>query len=272
MSFIQGVDMSNIKKINTVTVDVHAATLLTEIDFTALAPADWTGESTVSLDGKAWDIQNGGNANAFGPDGSTLVLHPKGTAVGDWYNTNRSTPSIAIDLSDLDSSLTDSCRYAVQIITPGFQSPGGNYARLLFGFYNPASTNKGYGPVFGLYHNGGNDAIYWIQGSNDEAADSSVGFTGSEQTFWVYLESNGLWTTYTSDSQDTTVDGGTKVGTVWASISSPSQIGRGADLTTGLLTKPSTARVVLTSVGYNATTTGPTMNIDSLRVWKLSND
>jgi len=271
MSFIQGVEMSNIKKINSVTVDVHAATLLTTIDFTSLSSADWTGESTVSLDGNTWSILNGSNANAFGPNGSTLVLHPKGTSVGDWYASNRTSPGLAIDLSDLDSKLTDSSRYAVQMITDGHQDQGANYARLLFGFYNTAATSKGYGPLFGNYYNGA-EAIYWIQGSNDEGADSSTGFTGNEQTYWVYLESNGLWTTYTSDSQDTTVDGGTKVGTVWASISEPNQKGRGADLSTGLLTKPSTARVVLTAIGYHNVTTGPTNNIDSLRVWKLSND
>ncbi len=262
--------MSNIKKINNVTVDVHAATLLADIDFRSLSSADWTGESTVSLDGKTWDVQNGGNANAFGPDGSTLVLHPKGTSAGDWYNHLRTSPAIAIDLSDLDENLTDSSRYAVQIITPGFQSPGANYARMLIGFYNVASTNQGYGPVFGTYHNG-QDAIYWINGANNEAADTD-GFTGSEQTYWVYLESNGLWTCYTSDAQDTTVDGGTKRGTVWASISGPNQKGPGSDITTGLLVKPSTARVVLTAIGYHNVTTGPTNKIDMLRVWKLSND
>jgi len=268
---IQGVEMSNIKNMNGVTVDVHEATLLTEIDFTSLSAADWTGESTVSLDGNTWSILSGSNANAFGPDGTNLVLHPKGTSVCDWYNASRTSPGLAIDLSDLDSNLTDSARYAVQIITPGFQSQAANYCRLLMGFYNTAATTKGYGPLFGNYYNG-TEAIYWINGANDEAADSSEGFTGAEQTYWVYLESNGLWTCYTSDSQDTTVDGGTLRGTLWSSISGPNQKGRGADITTGLLTKPSTARVVLTAIGNHNATTGPTNNINSLRVWKLSND
>jgi hypothetical protein len=274
-SAIQGVDMSNIKKINNVTVDVHAATLLAEIDFTTLSSADWTGESTVSLDGKTWDILNGAGATTFGPDGSTLVLNPKGTnsmTQNDWYSTRRTAPALAIDLSDLDSNLTDSARYAVQMITPGFQGGSGNYDRLMIGFYNTAATTQGYGPLFGNYYNTGilgNDAIYWIQGGTSEVSDT-VGFTGNEQTYWVYLESNGLWTCYTSDSQDTTVDGGTKRGTVWASVSSPSMAGRGTDITTGLLTKPSTARVILVGIGHFVTG-GPTYNIDSLRVWKLSN-
>ena len=265
--------MSNVKKINNVTVDVHAATLLADIDFRSLSSADWTGEATVSLDGKAWTILNGGNANAFGPDGSTLVLHPKGTSAGDWYNTARTSPALTISLNDLDPNLTDSSRYAVQMITPGFQSQSANYSRLLMGFYNTADTTKGYGPLFGNYYNGG-EAIYWINGAADEAAESeeAKGFSGNEQTYWVYLESNGLWTCYTSDSQDTTVDGGTKMGTLWSSISGPNQKGRGADITTGLLTKPSTARVVLTAIGNHNATTGPTNNINSLRVWKLSND
>jgi|TARA_Y100000034_G_scaffold31019_1_gene37897 hypothetical protein len=261
--------MSRIKGISGVELD--GSVLLTEIDFTSLSSADWTGETSVSLDGKTWDIQNGGNANTFGPDGSTLVLHPKGTGVCDWYGAKQDTPALAIDLSDLDSSLTDSSRYAVQIITPGFQSPAGNYARMLFGFYNTAAKTKGYSPLFGTYHNGV-DAIYFFLGAAEETGDSSAGFTGSEQTYWVYLESSGLWTCYTSDSQDATVDGGTKRGTLWASVTGPNMRGRGADLSTGLLTKPSTARVVLTAAGYHAVSTGPSNNIDSLRVWRLSDN
>ena len=262
--------MSNVKKINNVTVDVHAATLLADIDFRSLSSADWTGEATVSLDGKAWTILNGGNANAFGPDGSTLVLHPKGTSAGDWYNTARTSPALTISLNDLDPNLTDSSRYAVQMITPGFQSQSANYSRLLMGFYNTADTTKGYGPLFGNYYNGG-EAIYFFLGAAEEAANPGSP-AGSAQTYWVYLESNGLWTCRTSDSQDTTVDGGTLIGTLWASVSSPSMKGRGADITTGLLTKPSTARVLLVAIGNHASTAGPTNNIDSLRVWKLSND
>jgi hypothetical protein len=273
-SAIQGVDVANIKNINN--VDMPAAggtTLLAEIDFTSLAPADWTGAGTVSLDGKTWSILNGAAATTFGPDGSTLVLHPIGTNNGtqnDWYGANRNSPALAIDLSDLDASLDDTARYALQIITPGFQSCTNNYSRLMIGFYNTASTAQGYGPLFGLQWNSG-DKLYWVQGNNNESA-TGTGFTGSEQTYWVYLESNGLWTCYTSDVQDTTADGGTKRGTVWASAPSPNMTGRGADLTTGLLTKPSTARVVLTGVGHHTGLTGPTLNIDSLRVWRLSDE
>ena len=261
--------MANMKKVNGATV--QEAILLTEIDFTALDSDDWIGESSVSLDGRTWDILNSSNANTLGPNGSTLVLHPKGTGVCDWYASNRTSPGLAIDLSDLDPRLDDSARYAVQIITPGFQSVVQQYARLLLGFYNTASTARGYGPVFGLQYHSGANKLYWIQGSNNEAS-TSTGFTGSEQTFWVHLESNGLWTCYTSDAQDTTVGGGTKRGTVWASIPSVNVHGVGADISTGLLTKPSTARVVLTACGYNGVSTGPTLNIDSLRVWRVSSD
>lgn len=54
---------------------VTATASVTSTDMSALASADWTGESTVTFAGVTWTLENAANMTTMGPDGSTgLVL------------------------------------------------------------------------------------------------------------------------------------------------------------------------------------------------------
>ena len=57
-SLINGVEMANIKNVDGIDAPPASVTLLSDLDFTTMTSDDWTGESTVSLNGQTWTIGN----------------------------------------------------------------------------------------------------------------------------------------------------------------------------------------------------------------------
>ena len=257
--------MANIKNVDGIDAPPVSITLLTDLDFTTMSSDDWTGESTVSLNGQTWTIGNGGNANEFGPDGSNLILEPKISGGGsgiDWHGSTHTAPRLYIKLSALDSSLNASAEYVIQTVCNSFPAGGADYARYMSGFWSDDARTRGFDSLFGTQHNGSNKR-YFYRGGSDEAQESA---DGDELSFYTKLSPNGFNPCRTSDSADgNTPTGGTYAGAIYASPSSPQNAGAQQTLT---LTASAPVNVGIVFVG-DTSGAQPTYTVNRLRIWKI---
>jgi len=263
---ISGVGMTKIKSIGGIEVPPVSITLLADLDFTIMDSADWTGESTVSLNDQTWTIGNGSNANEFGPDGSLLIFHPKGTdGMGgrDWWETGRTGPYLSIKLSDLDDDLDATAQYVIQTVCDEHPDAVTNYARLMAGFWSDDAASRGYTCLFGQ-GNDGTAKSYFYMGGTDQCWCPT---DEDELTYYTYLNPTGFNEARTSTNADgNTPMGGTFRGAIYASAQDPQKVGEQRTLT---LTASAQVNVGFVAVGYHASTSGPIFKIDRLRVWKL---
>jgi hypothetical protein len=261
-SLINGVEMANIKNVDGIDAPPASVTLLTDLDFTTMASASWLAESSVTLDGQAWKIGNGSNANDFGPNGSNLILHPKDSGTGNWWVGVRTGPYFSIKLSALDSNLDATAQYVVQTVCNSFPSPGDNYGRFMAGFWSDDANGRGYTCLFGTQWDGGNKRYFYV-GENEQAT-STAG--GDELTFYTELNPSGFNACRTSTSADgNTPNGGTYNGAIYASPSSPQNSGAQQTLT---LTASAPVNVGIVFVG-DTTGVQPTFTVNRLRIWKI---
>jgi hypothetical protein len=243
--------------------DNISVTLLADLDFTTMTSASWTGESTVDLGDQTWTIGNGSNCNSFGPNGSTLILNPKGTSVCDWWGTTRTGPNLSIKLSALDDDLDSSAQYVVQTVCNEHPAGIASYARLMAGFWSDTAASRGYTCLFGHGYDGAAKS-YFYMGNGDQCWCST---DGDELTFYTYLNPTGFNEARTSTSADgNTPTGGTFRGAIYASTQDPQKIGEQRTLT---MTASAPVNVGLVGVGWHGQSGGATYKIDRLRVWKL---
>jgi hypothetical protein len=265
-TIINGVEMANIKKVDGIDAPPVSVTQLADLDFTTMTSASWTGESTVSLSGQTWTIGNGGNSNAFGPNGSLLFWNPKGSSAGDWYSTSRTGPYLSIKLTDIDENFQTggSAEYVIQVVCNEFPDGTANAARLMCGFWSDDKPDRGWTNLFGTQYFTGTPNLYCFMGGSNE---SRFADDGDELTFYNYLSPSGWNQARTSDAKDgNTPHGGTIRGANYCSPSDPQRCGSQGTLT---LTASAAINVGIVAVGHHGVTTGPTYKVDRLRVWKL---
>ena len=254
--------MANIKNVDGIDAPPVSITLLSDLDFTTMSSDDWTGESTVSLNGQTWKIGNGGASTVFGPNGSNLILEPKASSAGDWYGSNRTGPYLGIKLSALDSSLNASSEYVIQTVCNAYPGGGANFARFMAGFWSDDAVSRGYTCLFGTQYNGGDKFYYYVGGTQEAIANAG----GNELTFYTKLSNNGFNGCRISTSADgNTPTGGTYKGAIYASTDSPSIAGTQQTLT---LTGSAPVNVGLVFVG-DTSGAQPTFTVNRLRIWKI---
>jgi hypothetical protein len=91
----------------------------TTLNFTDEDSADWTSESTVTVDSVTVHVINGGNASTLGPDGSTGAVD-RTNGVQGWPAGSRAAPLLSVQLSDLIADLAagDKVGVCVDFATP----------------------------------------------------------------------------------------------------------------------------------------------------------
>jgi len=265
-STINGVEMADIKNVGGVDAPPASVTLLADLDFTTMTSASWRGEDTVSLNSQTWTIGYGSNANEFGPNGSLLIFHPKGTTAGDWWGSDRTGPYLSIKLSNLDSSLEagGDAQYALQVVCDEYPSGSASNARFGLGFWSDDSPSRGYTALFGTQYFGGQEHQFYFGGDTTEDRTTE---DLAHRTFYCYLNPTGFHQCLASTSKDGNDPyGGTSQGDIFGAGSGPNAIG---DQPTLLLTASAQVNVGIVGIGYHNVTTGPIFKIDRLRVWKL---
>ena len=255
--------MADIKNVGGIDAPPAGITLLADLDFTTMTSASWRGEDTVSLNGQTWKIGNGANSNQFGPNGSTLIFHPKGTNAGDWWGSARTGPYLSIKLASLDADLDATAQYVIQTVCDEFPAGVDTYARFLTGFWSDDGTSRGYTNLFGVQDNG-SEVLYYYLGGTEQGAENS---DEDELTYYTYLNPTGFNEVRTSTSEDgNTPRGGTAKGAMYAAAAAPETTG---DQRTLLLTASAPVNVGIVGVGRTSATTGPVYKVNRVRVWKL---
>tara|TARA_R110002020_G_scaffold23141_2_gene77375 strand:- start:2528 stop:3349 length:822 start_codon:yes stop_codon:yes gene_type:complete len=266
-SVINGVEMANIKTIAGVDAPSAGATLLADLDFTTMTSASWRGEDTVSLSGQTWTIGNGDNSNQFGPNGSELIFHPKGTAAGDWWQNSRTGPYLSIKLSDLDSDLQagGDAQYAVQVVCKNYPSGAASNCRFLVGYWSDDSPARGYTALFGNQYFSGQEHEYYFGGySTEDRTTEDV----NHRTFYCHLNPSGFHECFASLTKDgNNPHGGTSRGSIFCGTTNPNSLG---DQPALRLTASAPVNVGIVAVGDHLANTGPVYEIERLRVWKLN--
>ena len=266
-SLINGVEMADIKTIGGVDAPPASVTLLADLDFTTMTSASWRGEDTVSLNSQTWKIGNGANSNQFGPNGSVLIFHPKGTSAGDWWGNDRTGPFLSIKLSALDSDLEagGDAQYALQVVCNEYPSGAASNCRFGIGYWSDDSPDRGYTALFGNQYFGGQEHEFYFGGYQTEDRTTE---DVNHRTFYCYLNPTGYHQCLASLSKDGNDPfGGTHRGAIFGAASGPNSIG---DQPTLLMTASAPVNVGIVGVGDNAATTGPVYKIERLRVWKLA--